>query len=58
VPVVESDATVAVTAVNTFGANGLLSRRSGGSSTFYTFDPSIQGVSVAVRESDPNARDH
>jgi hypothetical protein len=30
-PVVEMDATGAVTAVNTFGPNGLLSRRSGGS---------------------------
>jgi RHS repeat-associated protein len=38
-PVVELDATGAVTAVNTFGANGLLSRRSGGASVFYTFDP-------------------
>jgi RHS repeat-associated protein len=32
------DATGAVTATNTFGAAGLLSRRSGGASTFYTFD--------------------
>jgi hypothetical protein len=39
VPVVEMDATGAVTATNTFGAGGLLSRRSGGSSAFYTFDP-------------------
>jgi RHS repeat-associated protein len=38
-PVLEMDSTGAVTAVNTLGANGLLSRRSGGTSTFYTFDP-------------------
>jgi len=31
---------------NTFGANGLLSRNAGGTSTFYTFDPQ---VSVAQR---------
>jgi RHS repeat-associated protein len=39
VPVVEMDATGGVTATNTFGAGGLLSRRSGGTSVFYTFDP-------------------
>lgn len=38
-PVVELDATGAVVATNTFGATGLISRRAGGSSTFYTFDP-------------------
>ncbi len=40
------DSAGAVTAVNTFGAQGLLSRRTGSTSTFYTFDP--QG-SVAQR---------
>lgn len=38
-PVLELDASGAVTAVNTFGAAGLVSRRSGTASTFYTFDP-------------------
>ena len=33
-PVYEMDASGTVTAVNTFGSNGLVSRRSGGSSTF------------------------
>jgi RHS repeat-associated protein len=37
-PVVELDAVGNVTATNTFGAGGLLSRRSGGASVFYTFD--------------------
>jgi RHS repeat-associated protein len=37
-PVVELDAAGNVAATNTFGAAGLLSRRSGGASTFYTFD--------------------
>ena len=45
-PLVEMDSTAAVTAANTFGANGLLSRRSGATTVFYTFDP--QG-SVAQR---------
>jgi RHS repeat-associated protein len=39
IPVLEMDAAGAVTAVNTFGANGLVARRSGGASVFYTFDP-------------------
>jgi RHS repeat-associated protein len=38
-PVLELDATGAVTAVNTFGAGGLAARRSGGTSVFYTFGP-------------------
>jgi RHS repeat-associated protein len=37
-PVVELDATGAVTAVNSFGPNGLLSRSSGGSTVYYAFD--------------------
>ncbi|MGI8551027.1 MAG: RHS repeat-associated core domain-containing protein, partial [Dehalococcoidia bacterium] len=45
-PVVEMNASGTVTATNTFGPNGLLSRNSGGSSIFYQFDP--QG-SVAQR---------
>jgi hypothetical protein len=45
-PVVEMDAAGGVTAVNTFGANGLLSRRAGmvngtlGTSVYYSFDAS------------------
>lgn len=39
-PVVELDSSGSVTAVNTFGAQGLVSRRTGGVSTFYTFDAS------------------
>ena len=46
VPVLEMNASGAITAVNTFGAAGLVSRRMGTQSTFYTFDP--QG-SVAQR---------
>jgi RHS repeat-associated protein len=41
-PVIEMDATGTPTAINTFGPNGLLSRRTGGvngTSVFYTFDP-------------------
>ena len=38
-PVCETDANGSVTAVNTWGANGLLARRTGGSSVFYAFDP-------------------
>ncbi|MBV9852044.1 MAG: RHS repeat protein, partial [Armatimonadetes bacterium] len=38
-PVAETDAAGNVTAVNTFGANGLVSRRSGGASVFSAFDP-------------------
>jgi hypothetical protein len=38
-PVVELDAAGNAVAVNTFGVSGLLARRSGGSSTFYSFDP-------------------
>jgi RHS repeat-associated protein len=45
-PVLEMTWGGAILAVNTFGPNGLLSRRSGGASTFYQFDP--QG-SVAQR---------
>jgi RHS repeat-associated protein len=37
-PVVELDSTGNVTAVNSFGRPGLVSRRANGSSTFYTFD--------------------
>jgi RHS repeat-associated protein len=41
-PIIELDPSGAVVAVNTFGANGLVSRRNGnaisGSSVFYTFD--------------------
>jgi RHS repeat-associated protein len=46
VPVAEMGSSGNVTAVNTFGANGLLSRHANGQTTFYTFDP--QG-SVAQR---------
>jgi RHS repeat-associated protein len=45
-PVLEMTWNGTVLGVNTFGPNGLLSRRSGGASTFYQFDP--QG-SVAQR---------
>ena len=38
-PVCEMNASGTVTAVNTFGANGLLARQSGASDVFYTFDP-------------------
>ncbi len=38
-PVCELNSTGTVIAVNTFGPNGLISRNSGGSSVFYTFDP-------------------
>jgi len=38
-PIVELNASGTVTAVNTFGANGLVSRILGSTSTFYTFDP-------------------
>ncbi len=37
-PICELDATGAVTAVNTFGANGLLARHTAVGSVFYTFD--------------------
>jgi hypothetical protein len=37
-PLVEENSAGAVTATNTFGANGLVSRNAGGSSIFYTFD--------------------
>jgi RHS repeat-associated protein len=49
-PVVELDALGAVSATNTFGAHGLISRRGGLSSTFYTFDPQgsvVQRLDVA-----------
>ena len=45
-PVLEMDGTGNVTAVNTFGANGLISRHTASGSVFYTFDP--QG-SIAQR---------
>ncbi|MBC8137564.1 MAG: RHS repeat-associated core domain-containing protein [Fibrella sp.] len=38
VPVCELDGAGAVVSTNTFGPNGLVSRRTGGSSAFYTFD--------------------
>ena len=38
VPVCELDSTGNTVATNTFGPNGLVSRRTGGSSRFYTFD--------------------
>jgi len=38
IPVVEFDATGAIISTNTFGAAGLISRRDGSSSVFYTFD--------------------
>ncbi|MDE2125819.1 MAG: hypothetical protein KGJ62_04450, partial [Armatimonadetes bacterium] len=38
-PICEIDSTGAVSAVNTFGPTGLLSRRAGTSSIFYAFDP-------------------
>jgi hypothetical protein len=37
-PVVEENSSGTVTATNTFATAGLVSRRSGGASTFYTFD--------------------
>jgi hypothetical protein len=37
-PVCELNSSGSLTAVNTFGANGLLSRRVSSTSTFYTFD--------------------
>ena len=37
-PVVELDGSGSVSATNTFGANGLISRRVGSTSVFYTFD--------------------
>lgn len=37
-PVIELDETGAVSATNTFGLNGLVSRRSGSDSVFYSFD--------------------
>ncbi|MES2462005.1 MAG: RHS repeat-associated core domain-containing protein [Armatimonadota bacterium] len=37
-PIVELDGSGSVSAVNTFGANGLISRRSSSASVFYTFD--------------------
>lgn len=37
-PVIELDASVSVTATNTFGTSGLLSRREGSNSIFYSFD--------------------
>ena len=40
VPVCELSSTGALTAANTFGANGLVSRRVGSTTTFYTWDPS------------------
>ena len=41
-PIIELDGNGAITAINTYGAAGLVSRRTGGVSgptTFYTFDP-------------------
>lgn len=38
-PVCELDASGNVIAANTFGANGLISRKSGGASDFFAFDP-------------------
>ncbi|MBC8137566.1 MAG: hypothetical protein H8F28_16920 [Fibrella sp.] len=38
VPVCELDGAGTVVATNTWGPNGLVSRRNGGSSAFYTFD--------------------
>jgi RHS repeat-associated protein len=46
-PVMETDGTGALTAINVFGPGGLSARLSGGAWTFYTFDP--QG-SVADRQ--------
>jgi RHS repeat-associated protein len=51
-PLVEMDVAGVVTAVNTHGVNGLTSRRSAGSSTFYTFDP--QGSVVQRLDSGGN----
>lgn len=39
IPVCEMDASGNVIATNTFGANGLVSRRTGGASDFFAFDP-------------------
>lgn len=38
IPIVELTATGAISAMNTFGASGLISRRDSSSSTFYSFD--------------------
>ena len=54
-PVCELNSSGSVTAVNTFGANALLSRFSGGSSIFYTFDP--QGNVVQRLDSSGNIMD-
>jgi RHS repeat-associated protein len=51
-PICELNTSGAITAVNTFGACGLLSRYSGSSSTFYTFDP--QGNPVQRLDSNAN----
>lgn len=39
VTIIELDSVGSVTATNTFGARGLVSRRAGADSAFYTFDP-------------------
>jgi hypothetical protein len=52
-PLLELNASSTVTAVNTFGANGLLSRRESGSSTFYTFDPQGNVAQRSTRGTDP-----
>ena len=51
-PVCELDATGAVTATNTFGHKGLISRRVGSTSTFYTFD--LQGGNAQRLDSSGN----
>lgn len=64
VPIIEMDVTGATLAVNTFGANGLVSRRTisgnSGASVFYTFDErgstvqrfDAQGVLLSTRATD------
>ncbi len=51
-PVCEMNASGTVTAVNTFGVDGLASRHSGSSSTFYTFDN--QGGAAVRTDSNAN----
>lgn len=51
-PVCEFNGAGTLTATNTFGANGLVSRTEGGSTVYYSFDP--QG-SVAQRHDSTGA---
>ncbi len=49
VPVVELNSSGSVTATNTFGPSGLVSRTAGGSTNWYTFDP--QGNTALIYQS-------